>query len=108
MSESQLTKIFKAIADPTRREIFHVLVLASAAMSINQVSAQFEMTRQGLTKHLKQLESAGLVIIKADGRERICEANMYPLQQISEWVNFYDQFWDDKLDNLGKFLGQNS
>ncbi len=104
MSNLQLTKIFKAIADPTRREIFHVLVVASATLSITQISENFDMSRQGLTKHLKQLEEAGLVMIKPAGRERYCEANLYPLQQINEWVQFYDQFWENKLDNLGKFL----
>ena len=104
MSEKQLTNIFKAIADPTRREIFHVLVVASAALSITQISDQFDMSRQGLTKHLKQLETAGLVMIKPTGRERYCEANLYPLKEINEWVKFYDKFWDDKLDNLSNFL----
>lgn len=104
MSETQLTRIFKAIADPTRREIFHVLVVASAALSITQISGRFDMSRQGLTKHLKQLESAGLILVHPEGRERFCEANLYPLKQIQAWVQFYDKFWDDKLDNLGTFL----
>lgn len=108
MSDSQLTKIFKAIADPTRREIFHVLVVASAALSITQISDRFDMTRQGLTKHLKQLENAGLILIKPEGRERFCEANLYPLKQINEWVQFYDKFWDEKLDNLDRFLDRNT
>jgi DNA-binding transcriptional ArsR family regulator len=108
MPDAQLTKIFKAIADPTRREIFHVLVVASAALSITQISDRFDMTRQGLTKHLKQLESAGLIMVKPEGRERFCEANLYPLKQINEWVQFYDKFWDEKLDNLDRFLDRNT
>lgn len=104
MSETQLTRIFKAIADPTRREIFHVLVVASAALSITQISGRFDMSRQGLTKHLKQLENAGLIMVKPEGREKYCEANLYPLQQINQWVKFYDKYWDEKLDNLGRFL----
>jgi DNA-binding transcriptional ArsR family regulator len=107
MPDAQLTKILKAIADPTRREIFHVLVVASAALSISQISDRFDMTRQGLTKHLKQLESAGLIMVRPEGRERFCEANLYPLKQINEWVQFYDKFWDEKLDNLGRYLDSN-
>jgi DNA-binding transcriptional ArsR family regulator len=104
MSDFQLTKIFKAMADPTRREIFHVLVVASAALPITQISGKFEISRQGLTKHIKFLESAGLVDIQSNGRERLCKANLYPLKEINDWVRMYDQFWEDKLDELGRFL----
>ena len=61
--QHNITKILKAIADPTRREIFHALVLAAAALPITQISNQFEISRQGITKHLKTLEEAGLIHI---------------------------------------------
>ena len=51
--QDNITKLFKAIADPTRRDIFHALVIATSALSITQISNQFEMTRQGVTKHIK-------------------------------------------------------
>ncbi|MDU8885014.1 metalloregulator ArsR/SmtB family transcription factor [Yeosuana sp. MJ-SS3] len=102
--QDKITKIFKAIADPTRREIFHALVLASTALSITQISSQFDMSRQGLTKHIKTLEEAGLVYIGSKGRERFCNANPKQLQEVNKWIKFYEQFWDDKLDNLDRFL----
>ena len=102
--QDKITKLFKAIADPTRRDIFHALVIATSALSITQISNQFEMTRQGVTKHIKTLEEAGLVFIDAQGRERFCNANPKELQEVNKWMKFYEQFWDDKLSNLGDYL----
>jgi DNA-binding transcriptional ArsR family regulator len=103
-----INRIFKAIADPKRREIFHALVIASAAMPITQISAQFDISRQGVTKHIKTLESAGLVSIKKDGRESVCYANAQPLKEVNKWLKFYEIFWDDKLKYLGDFLDNKS
>lgn len=102
--QDKITRLFKAIADPTRREIFHALVIATSALSITQISNQFEMTRQGVTKHIKTLEEAGLVHIKAEGRERFCNANPKELQEVNKWLKFYEQFWDDKMGSLGDYL----
>ncbi|MFD2725087.1 ArsR/SmtB family transcription factor [Hyunsoonleella rubra] len=106
--QDKITKLFKAIADPTRRDIFHALVLAASALSITQISNQFDMTRQGVTKHIKTLEEAGLVYIKAQGRERFCNANPKELKEVNKWLKFYEQFWDDKLGQLGEYLDSNA
>jgi len=107
--QDNITKLFKAIADPTRRDIFHALVIATSALSITQISNQFEITRQGITKHIKTLEEAGLVHIDTQGRERFCNANAKPLKEVNKWIKFYEQFWDDKLQSLGDYLdGKNS
>lgn len=96
--------IFKALADPVRREIFHVLMLAGAALSLTQISEQFDMTRQGVTKHIKLLEEAGLVQIKTSGRERFCEPDATPLEKIKDWLSVYDRFWDARLGKLNQYL----
>lgn len=96
-------KIFKAIADPTRREIFHVLVIGSA-LSISQLSTQFDISRQGVTKHLKLLEEAKMVKIETKGREKFCTASLDALNEIKDWLAFYDSLWDDKLSALGNHL----
>jgi len=106
--QNNITKILKAIADPTRREIFHALVVAATALPITQVSAQFEITRQGVTKHLKMLEDAGLVVISSKGRERFCKADTQPLVEVNKWLQFYEQFWNESLDNLGAYLDSSS
>lgn len=106
--QDKITSILKAIADPTRRELFHALVIATTAIPITQIAGQFSMTRQGVTKHLKILDDAGLVVIKASGRERICIANPEPLEAVKKWLSFYEGFWEDSLGNLGDYLDQNS
>lgn len=102
--QDKITKLFKAIADPTRRDIFHALVIATSALSITQISNQFEMTRQGVTKHIKTLEDAGLVYINSQGRERFCNANPKELKEVNKWLKFYEQFWDNKLIKLSDYL----
>ncbi len=102
--QDKITTILKAIADPTRREIFHALVAAATALPITQISNQFDITRQGVTKHIKTLEEAGLVEISTKGRERYCYANAKPLKEVNQWLNFYEQFWDDSLGNLDSYL----
>lgn len=101
-------KIFKAIADANRRQIFHVLVVAGAAMSMTQIADQFEMSRQGVTKHVKLLEDAGLVKTQTKGRERFCVAYPKQLKEVKDWLAFYDKFWDTKLSDLEQFLQGNS
>ncbi|GAA4277380.1 ArsR/SmtB family transcription factor [Aquimarina mytili] len=102
--QDKITKILKAVADPTRREIFHALVVAATALPITQISNQFDISRQGVTKHLKTLEDAGLIQISTKGRERFCYADATPLQEVNQWLKFYEQFWDDTIHNLGTYL----
>lgn len=102
--QDKVTTLFKAIADPKRRAIFHALIIATSALSITQISNQFDISRQGVTKHIKTLEEAGLVSIDSKGRERFCLPNAKPLQEINKWLKFYEQFWTDSLDNLGDYL----
>jgi DNA-binding transcriptional ArsR family regulator len=99
-----INKVFKAIADPTRREVFHVLMIASAAMSLTQIAQQFEISRQGVTKHIKLLEEAGLITTSGQGRERFCEANPTPLNEIKNWLSVYDRFWEYKLNALDAYV----
>jgi len=96
--------ILKAIADPTRREIFHALVLASTALPITSIAANYDISRQGITKHIKTLEKAGLISIDSQGRERYCKAIPSELKHVNDWLNFYDKFWDDSLNRLGDHL----
>ena len=103
----KINKIFKALADPTRRQIFNLLVMATAAMSLTQLAELVELTRQGATKHIKLLESAGMIRTLEQGRERFCMANLESLNEIRNWLAFYDKFWDDSLKRLGKFLEGN-
>lgn len=99
-----IDKIFKAFADPTRREIFHVLMVAASAMSLSQISEQFNISRQAVTRHINVLEDAGLLKTLEHGRERFCEANATPLNEIKNWLSVYDRFWSAKIRSLDNYL----
>ena len=102
--QDKTNKIFKAIADPTRREILHALVVASVALPITEISAKFDISRQGVTKHIKILQEADLIKIKKQGRESIVYPNPQPLKQISDWLKFYENFWDTSIKGLVNYL----
>jgi len=106
--QDKITRVLKAIADPTRREIFHALVMSATALPITQISNQFDISRQGVTKHIKTLENAGLVQINTKGRERFCYADTKPLKEVNKWLIFYEQFWNTTLDDLGTYLDNKS
>jgi DNA-binding transcriptional ArsR family regulator len=102
--QQKIDKIFKAIADPTRREILHALVVASVALPITDISAKFDISRQGVTKHIKILADADLVEVKKKGREQMIFPNPESLKQVSDWLKFYESFWDETLKGLVDYL----
>lgn len=94
--------IFQAIADPTRRNILYLL--AQNAMTLNQVAGNFNISRPAVSKHIKILTECGIVKIDAIGRERYCKVNPEPLKEVTEWLKYFDQLWDNKLNSLKSFL----
>ena len=94
--------VFQAIADPTRREIIHLL--AKESLNLNAVSDRFDISRPAISKHIKILTECGLITIHQQGRERICEAKLDSLNEVSTWVQQYRQFWEDKMDALEVYL----
>lgn len=96
--------VFQAIADPTRREIINLV--ANQRMNLNAVADNFDISRPAISKHIKILTECGLIIMKQQGRERYCEANLEPLAQVSGWVEQYRIFWTQKLDALEGFLAK--
>lgn len=94
--------VFQAIADPTRRAILGLL--AVQALTLNAVAENFEISRPAISKHVKVLEECGLIEIKQQGRERYCEAKLDRLNEVSQWVEQYRRFWENKLDALEEYL----
>lgn len=94
--------VFQAIADPTRREIINVI--SGGRFTLNGVAENFGISRPAISKHIKILTECGLVIIKQEGRERYCEAQLQKLNEVSQWVEQYRVFWTKKLEALGDFL----
>ena len=96
--------VFQAIADPTRREIINRI--AHQSLTLNAVAENFEISRPAISKHIKILTECGLIIIKQQGRERYCEANLKSLKEVSHWIEQYRVFWTSKLDALEDFLNK--
>lgn len=94
--------VFQAIADPTRRQIIHML--AKRSLNLNAVAEKFDISRPAISKHIRILEECGLIVIRQTGRERYCEANLKSLAQVSKWADQYRIFWTSKMDALEKFL----
>ena len=96
--QTQIQNAFRALADPTRRDI--VQLLASRDMTIAQLTDQFDMTRAAVKKHLIVLSDGGLITVEARGRERINRLEPKGMAPVLDWFSFFDQFWDDRLNNL--------
>jgi DNA-binding transcriptional ArsR family regulator len=94
--------VFQAIADPTRREIINLL--AYRQMNLNAVADNFDISRPAVSKHIKILTECGLLVIKQQGRERYCHADLKRLKQVTDWAEQYRRFWIQKLDALDTFL----
>lgn len=95
---------FQAIADPTRREILHMI--AHKPLNVNSVSGHFDVSRAAVYKHLKILTECGLVVVRQEGRERFCEARLQKLEEVSHWVEQYRKFWNEKFDALEAYLDE--
>lgn len=96
--------VFQAIADPTRREIINLI--AHKTLNLNTVADNFDMSRPAISKHIKILTECGLITIKAQGRERYCEAKLDKLNEVSDWVAQYKEFWNQKFNSLEKYLAE--
>ncbi len=96
--------VFRAIADPTRREI--IGLLSQRDLTLNNISAQFDMTRPAVAKHISVLKKSGLVAVRPQGRERIHSLQAEGLRAVADWVQVYSRFWDDKLANLKQAVEQ--
>jgi DNA-binding transcriptional ArsR family regulator len=93
-------KVFKALADPTRRELLDEL-FRQDGQTLSQLEERFAMTRFGVMKHLKQLEAAGLVVTKRRGREKLHFLNPVPIRLIHDrWVSKFAQPWVEGLTAL--------
>jgi DNA-binding transcriptional ArsR family regulator len=90
--------VFRAIADPTRREI--IAMLASQDMSVGEVAEKFDMTRPAVAKHLGILRDADLIVVRKDGRRNVNKLKPDTLKTVADWLSYFDRFWDDKLAKL--------
>jgi len=98
MVENRLDVTFQALADPTRRGMLASLALGEK--SIGELGEPFRMSFAGAAKHVKVLESAGLIARRKDGRRQICTLNAEPMAEADAWLRQWEQFWTVRLDRL--------
>ena len=89
---------FRALADPTRRSILQLL--ANNNLTIAEVADNFQMTRAAVKKHLTILHEGNLISVQIQGRSRLNYLNTDGLQQLMSWFDFFDTFWDERLNTL--------
>ena len=94
--------VYQAIADPTRRAIINMI--AAQPHNVNSIAEKFDVTRQAISLHIKILTDCGLVVIKQQGRDRFCEAQLEQLSEVSMWVEQYRQHWESRLDALETYI----
>ncbi|MEJ2853745.1 MULTISPECIES: ArsR/SmtB family transcription factor [unclassified Saccharothrix] len=102
MADDPLSLTFAALADPTRRAI--LARLAEGAATVKELSAPFAMSGPAVSKHLKVLERAGLVVRGRDAQWRPCTLDATPLREVSEWTDGFRRFWDDSYRRLDAYL----
>ena len=99
-----LNRVYGAIADPTRRAILGLLVRGE--VTVGTLADRFPISFNGVSKHVKVLEQAGLVRRKVRGREHWLRLRPEPLRDASRWLEHYREFWGTRLDALEDFLVQ--
>lgn len=102
MTSDQLSLTFAALADPTRRAI--LARLADGETSVTELAAPFAMSLPAITKHLKVLERAGLITRGKEAQWRPCKLAAQPLQDASNWIGQYREFWEESFDRLENYL----
>ncbi len=103
-SPDHLDATFAALADPTRRAI--IARLASGEASVNELAEPFAMSQPAISKHLKVLERAGLISRGRDAQRRPRRLEPKPLEEATQWLERYRQFWEDNFQRLDALLDE--
>lgn len=102
MPPDQLSNTFAALADPTRRAILARLAMGEA--SVKELAAPFEMSLPAVSKHLKVLERARLIVRGRSAQWRPCRLEAKPLAEATDWLEHYRLFWEQSFDHLDDYL----
>jgi DNA-binding transcriptional ArsR family regulator len=99
---ASLDDVFHALADPTRRAMLKSL--SAGPRNIRELAEPFSMSFVAASKHVRVLESAGLLRRRIEGRSHYLRLNPKPLAGAHEWLGFYERFWTERLDALEALL----
>ncbi len=102
MSDDQLSAVFAALADPTRRAILGRLATGEA--TVNVIAEPFAMSVQAVSKHLKVLEQAGLISRGREAQWRPCRLEIAPLERAADWIEANRAVWHGRMDRLEQHL----
>ena len=97
-----MSSVFHALGDATRRHMLRDL--AGGERTVSQLAQPFAISLAAASKHIKVLESAGLIRREVRGRTHLCRLDPGPLASAHEWLGFYERFWTDRLDALEQLL----
>lgn len=97
-----LSLTFAALADPTRRAI--LARLSEGDATVNDIAAPFAMSLPAVSKHLKVLETAGLITRSRTAQWRPCHLEAAPLKDANSWISRYRHFWEASFDRLDDYL----
>jgi DNA-binding transcriptional ArsR family regulator len=104
--DSQLDAVFHALGDSTRRRMLRTL--ADGERSVSQLAEPFDISLAAASKHIKALESAGLIRREVRGRTHLCRLDAGPLGGAHDWLRHYERFWSSRLDDLARLLRDES
>lgn len=102
MPQDRLSVTFSALADPTRRAILARLALGET--SVTELAKPFDISGPAISKHLKVLESAGLIARSRDAQWRPCRIEPDALKGVDHWLERYRKLWEDRFDRLDDYL----
>jgi len=102
MAPDQLSTIFAALADPTRRAI--LARLAEGEASVKDLAEPFAISPPAVTKHLKVLQRAGLISQGRQAQWRPCRLEAAPLKDVADWLEAYRRFWEASFERLDEYL----
>lgn len=97
-----LDSVFHALSDPTRRAM--LMRLAGGERKVGELAEPFDISLAAASKHIKVLESAGLVQREVQGRVHMCRLDVRPMHAGLEWMRHYEKFWTERLDVLEALL----
>ncbi|MBC8280045.1 MAG: winged helix-turn-helix transcriptional regulator [Chloroflexi bacterium] len=97
-----LNSTFAALADPTRRAILERL--SHGDSSVTALAEPFDVSLPAISKQLRVLERAGLLVQQKDGRVRRCHLEAQPMKAAVDWIAQYQRFWDEQLESLASYL----
>jgi DNA-binding transcriptional ArsR family regulator len=95
-------EIFSVLADPVRRDL--LALLREGEQPAGSLVEALNLPQPNVSKHLKTLREAGLVVTRIEGPKRLYSLNPAPLKELEEWLAPYREFWSGKLDALGSHL----